>query len=119
MNQSMRAVVAYVAARHVTGQNTSCIRDVQQGAYVMLTGSMGAEAVNIHDHAARCQIIGTRNPRNGNHYELTHQGQGVLVILDFDGGSFRGSVNDESFSGAVEGRGVRVEDGEGKFEFSL
>ena len=118
MNVNTRALVAYIAARHVTGQNTSCIRDKQHGAYVMFTGSMGAEAINIHDHQARCQITGTR--REG-HYELKHEGRGTQLVVDFDGPNFTGYAadSDEQFSGVVNGRDVTVEDAAGRFEYSL
>ena len=114
MNVNTRALIAYIAARHVTGQNTSCIRDKQQGAYVMFTGSIGVEAINIHDHESRCQVIGTR--REG-HYDLAHQGRGTRLIIDFEGLNFTGHATDDStepFSGAVNGRDVIVEEAAGR-----
>ena len=120
MNINTRAVVAYIAARHVTGQGTSSIRDTQKGEYLMITGSLGAEQVNIHDHQVRCQITGTR--RDGR-YELMHHGNGAQIAIEFEGPSFRGrdEASGSDFEGEVQGRSIHVFDaGENKaFDYSL
>ena len=118
MKPTTRAVIAYIAARHVTGQGTSSIYDASQGGYVMITGSFGAEQVSIHDHQDRCQITGTRH---GGRYDLHHQGNDAAIVIEFDGPQFRGveHASGSAFHGVVEGRQITLHVGGEKFDYSL
>ena len=119
MKKHVRAVVAYVAGRLVTGNESSYVYDYSVGRYRSVSGSVRPDQVNVYDYEERCYLGG-----NGSSTALSlyHYGEQSHISIQISGDSFSGYDYgaQHHFSGNVNGSSVDLYDyGEsGYFSYS-
>lgn len=109
MNQETRACVAYIAGRLITGLEVCNIYDASQAKYLVLSGSLGAREIVIHDAARDCWLSGTG--RSGT-YRLYDQGAAHHLSLIIEGEKFEGYDYGSicHFRGRVDGHSIALYD---------
>jgi hypothetical protein len=117
MKRHVRAVVAYVAARAITGDAVSAIYDYGERGYRSIDGSVDAHAVKVYDYVEKCYFEGRHN---GDKYALYHYGDRHHVDLKIDGTKFEGYDfgSKSHFSGYMSGKSLSLYDYEAKAHFS-
>jgi len=106
MEAHLRAALAYIAGRLVSGKNSSAVYDHSRSRQILMNGTAKGRLVAIFDHDRRCHISGSGN---GFQYSLYHHGENRLISLTLQGSvigghdygrsaSFTGTVEDNSIS---------------------
>ena len=109
MKAHIRRAVAFVAYRLISDVPGTAIYDYQERRYVHFEGSLSAREVMVFDKDRGCYVIG--KPAGGK-ISLFHFADSSRLALEITGGSFRGFdyTSSRNFTGAVEGRLIRVFD---------
>ncbi|KAA6457532.1 hypothetical protein DYQ86_22135 [Acidobacteria bacterium AB60] len=109
MSPGVRAMVAYVASRLITGAEPSSVYDLSAGRHRSMAGTVTSTSVNVYDYSENCQMTGHMSHGA---YRLFHQGEGVHVLLEIDGESFRGYEQNAGryFGGVVRGARISIRD---------
>lgn len=87
MEPHLRAAMAYIAGRLVSGKNASGVYDYSRTMQIILSGAAQGGVVSIFDHDQRCHISGTAN---GLQYILFHHGLRRHICLTLAGSEFTG-----------------------------
>jgi hypothetical protein len=105
----LRAVIAYVASRLVSGAESSCIFDFSARGHRSMGGTVNESCINVYDFSENCQLAGHMS--NGL-FHLFHCGEQVHVSLEILGVSFRGRdhSNGLQFMGGVNGSRIWIKD---------
>ena len=105
MTPGLRAMVAYVASRLISGAESSFIFDFSAKGHRSMGGTVNQECVNVYDFSENCQLTGQSS--NGS-FELYHHGDQIHISLEIIGESLKGFDHSagRQFSGVV--RGARV-----------
>lgn len=114
MKQSVRACVAYIAARLIMKRDFSHFYDAAQARYLVISGSVGARAINVHDFARDCRMTGAGVRSR---FSLYDHGEAGHLSLLIEGDRFEGYDYDTTchFRGTVDGSNVSLYDyGEGR-----
>ena len=116
MKEHVRAAIAYVAGKLISGSESGSVFDYSTSRYTQFSGTVSAENVSIYDYGQSCYISGA--PQS-----LYHYGDGHYVSLTIEGQTFTGFDYGTSahFSGNVSVRNISLFDyGEGKyFQYSV
>jgi hypothetical protein len=98
----VRAVVAYVASRLISGAESSFIFDFSGPGHRSMGGTVNEKCVNVYDYSENCQLTGNCSAGS---FKLFHHGERVHISLQIMGQSFRGYdlVAGRQFSGSVIG----------------
>lgn len=120
MEAHLRAALAYIAGRLVSGKNACAVYDHSRSQRIMMGGEANSRVIAIYDHAQGCHISGNGS---GSQYSLFHHGERRPISLTLQGSSFSGHAYGRStrFRGTVEGNFISVvEDGSARpFGYSL
>lgn len=106
MHPGLRACIALIAGRLITGREISTIHDESRSSDISIEGTVTAKKVNIFDHGRGCHVAGINH---GECYSLYDFGGQSYVDLTIDGSTFegyddqvpcgfRGEVNEEGLS---------------------
>jgi len=106
MEAHLRAALAYIAGRLVSGNNSSGVYDHSRSKHILMNGTAKGRLVAIFDHDQRCHISGSGN---GLQYSLYHDGENRLISLTLQGSvisghdygrsaGFTGTAQDNSIS---------------------
>ncbi len=89
MEAHVRAVIAYVVGRLVTGKTSSAIYDYSESAFRSIDGQVMANTIDVFDYKAHCHCHfgGTGN---GTSFSLFHYGDRHHVDLTITGTHFEG-----------------------------
>jgi hypothetical protein len=100
VTSSVRAAVAYVAGRLVSGKESSSVYSFADKDYTSLGGPVTPQSVNLFDYTHGCNISGGSGGRT---FILFHTGVANYISLTVEGDSFTGHDSDSgsSFSGRV------------------
>ena len=107
----VRAAVAYIAGRIISGSNSTYVYDYSRARYIPISGNVDEDAVNVFDHEKGAHI-------GGSPPSLYHYGEGSHISLNVSGHSFTGFDygTGSHFSGNVSGSAVSLYDyGEGQY----
>ena len=117
MKTGVRAVVAYVVGRLISGKESSSVYDFAANDYTSLGGHVSPSSVNVFDYTHRCNCSGGGNGRT---LILFHYGVGKHVSLKLQADRFSGYDYDSEsrFSGVVRHHLVRIYDSELRRYFS-
>ncbi len=110
MDTKLRACVAFVAARLISGRNASFIYDYSQSKYIGMEGSVKPEGVNLYDNDRCCYFAGLGN---GSFFNLYDFGGQCFVELRIEGREFEGHdyQTPSNFNGKVDGEAISLYDG--------
>jgi hypothetical protein len=87
MKDSIRAVIAYIAGRAITGKKAPSIYDDTQKKDINISGDVDAESANVYDYDDRCYITG----KLGNLFHYGEKGgEKGYVQMEFKGGKAKG-----------------------------
>jgi len=105
----VRAVVAYVASRLISGAESSFIFDFAGPGHRSMGGTINEKCVNVYDYSENCQLTGNFS---AGLFHLFHQGEQVHISLEITGHSFRGRdlSTGRQFSGTVAGPKTSIYD---------
>jgi hypothetical protein len=109
MKPNVRASIAYIAARTLTGRNVSSIYDFENAQYFSITGEVSNVRVNIYDYSSNCFIIGNWTGKSGQFY---HYGNLNYFQVTMTGNQFNGYDYGTMtyFQGTVSGNSVTLYD---------
>ena len=109
MEASVKAAVAYVAARLITGLTSSSVFDSERGRHISMGGTVSDRSVQVYDYDALCYFSGSGD---GSRFSLFHYGQSAHVNVNLSGNTFNGFDygSGNHFSGTVTGRSVSLYD---------
>lgn len=109
MKDDVASLVAFVAARLITGKNASSIYDYGRGGYHSISGNVSSSTVNVYDYEAASHFGGSGS---SNDLSLYHYGHGHHVSLKVRGKQFEGYDYGSSchFSGTVSGTSISLYD---------
>lgn len=105
MNPHLQACIAYIAARLSGRPVKDTVHDRAQGQRLRISGEVGADGVQIYDHARHVRLSGPPNA-------LFDHGSGAFVSLKLDGTRFSGrdQRSQTSYSGSIQGGTVTIFD---------
>jgi hypothetical protein len=83
----VRAMVAYVASRLISGAESSFIFDFAGPGHRSMGGTVNEKCVNVYDYSENCQLNGSAS---AGRFQLFHHGERVHISLEIAGESFRG-----------------------------
>jgi hypothetical protein len=117
MEKFVRAAVAYVAGRLISGKESSSIYDFSEKDYTSLGGPVSPASVNVFDYTHACYISGGGN---GQTLKLFHCGVNNYISLTLRGDSFAGYDygSGSHFSGMVRRFRIRLYDSGSNAYFS-
>jgi hypothetical protein len=109
LTPKVRAVVAYVASRLISGAESSFVFDFSARGHRSMGGTVNESCVNVYDFSENCQITGHMS--NGS-FQLFHLGERVHLSLEILGERFRGHdhCTGRHFSGETRGPRVSMKD---------
>jgi hypothetical protein len=116
MNANVRACIAYVAGRGISGRQSSGIFDFSQSKQIAMTGLVTAERIDVYDEVQHRHLLGNGD---GSKYSLHYDGDPNPVTLEIRNGSFKGCDYGSSFhfSGKVQPDSVYLYDCENGLSF--
>ena len=111
MTPSVRACVAYVAGRLISGRTASSIYDCSACGHVSISGDVDDRKVSVYDYEHGCAFSGSGNRRE---FSLYHYGDRHQVSLKIDGDQFTGYDHGSMhpFEGGVSGGSITLYDSE-------
>jgi hypothetical protein len=101
METHLRAALAYIAGRLISGKNSPGVYDYSRSTFVLINGVVKARLVAIYDHGQRCHISGGSD---GLRYLLFHHGERRFLNLAVHGNDFIG--HDYGRTSRIRGRVV-------------
>ena len=109
MEPHVRAIVAYVAGRVVSGKSASGIYDYSQRGHRSVDGTVTMDRVNVYDYGAHCFFSGDGHEGR---FGLYHFGDSSYVDLEVADHSFRGYDHGSGgqFEGRVRGASIELYD---------
>jgi hypothetical protein len=109
LTPKVRAVVAYVASRLISGAESSFVFDFAGPGHRSMGGTVNETCVNVYDYSENCQLTGSAS---AGRFQLFHHGERVHISLEILGESFRGYDlgAGRQFSGAVNGPKTWIQD---------
>lgn len=109
MNKHTRRVVAYIAARIISGKTASSIYDYELSKYFNISGEVNDVNVNVYDYDQSCYVSGSRS---SGEYSLYHYGNRKYIDLKINGQNFDGYDYDSKkhFSGNVNTNSISLYD---------
>ena len=109
MTPKVRAMVAYVASRLISGEESSFVFDFSGPGHRSMGGTVNETCINVYDYSENCQLTG-----NSSHgiFGLFHHGERVHITLQIVGQSFRGRElgTGGQFSGTAAGPKISIYD---------
>jgi hypothetical protein len=87
MQANVRAAVAYISGRLISGKSSSDIYDYFQGKHIPISGTVNRGRVQVFDYDDGAHISGNGN---GQSYSLFHYGQNSHISLTISGHNFKG-----------------------------
>ena len=87
MTPRVRAVVAYVASRLISGAESSFIFDFSGPGHRSMGGTVNEKCINVYDYSENCQLTGNSS---ASVFQLFHHGERLRISLEIIGESFRG-----------------------------
>jgi hypothetical protein len=113
---NVRACIAYIAGRSISGNQLAGVYDYSQSKKVPLSGSVTPDHIDIYDTGQNCHFLGDRN---GSRYTLLYNGNPHPVTLEIKGNGFRGCDHGTStyFNGKVQSNSVNIYDCESGLSF--
>jgi hypothetical protein len=105
MKDHVRAAVAYITGRVISGRNSSAVYDYGASSYRSISGRVDGRGANVYDYDNSAYVGGTFP-------SLYHYGESAYVTVTVKDSSFRGYDYGSSsyFSGRVRGTSVSVYD---------
>lgn len=109
MTPKVRAVVAYVVSRLISGAESSFIFDVAGPGHRSMGGTVNDKYVNVYDYSENTQLTGNSSAAS---FQLFHHGERIHISLEISGESFRGYDHGAGrhFSGMVNGPRISIND---------
>jgi hypothetical protein len=109
VSPGLRAVVAYVASRLISGAASSFIFDFSSRGHRSMGGTVNTSCINVFDFSENCQITGHMSSGT---LQLFHLGERVHLSLEILGEQFRGFDHSTGrhFSGVTQGPRVSMKD---------
>ena len=116
MNTNIRACIAYVVGRSVSGNQLAGVYDCFQSKDIPLSGSVTPDHIDVYDKGRGCHFLGDRT---GSRYSLHYNDDPHPVTLEIKGNGFRGCDHGTSsyFSGKVLTDSVNMYDCENGLAF--
>jgi hypothetical protein len=111
VSPALRACVAYVAGRLISGRETLSVYDGAQGRTIYLTGTVGPAGVRVFDFDRHCFFEGSGAQGR---FQLFHHGERHYVSLNLEGTRFSGFDHGSTFffRGAAQPAGIALWDQE-------
>ena len=111
MKRNVRAGIAYIAGRLISGKNCASVFDCFRGKHITIGGTVRVGMVNVLDKDSKCLIVGSGS--NGR-YSLKHEGIKNYIDLSIYGSTFTGYdfASGKQFNGTVEGGSISIFDSE-------
>jgi hypothetical protein len=105
MDADLRAGIAYITARLVSGVRSTQVYDYSKPGYINMSGTVEANQVSVYDYGRNCHITGTGS-------RLYDHGEKCHVTLAINGNQFTGYDHGTSanFKGTVNGSSVALYD---------
>lgn len=103
MKPNVKACVAYIVGRAISGNSSSSVYDYDQGKHINISGSVSSEQINIYDHDRGCHVQGQLT-------NLYDHGVGAHIQIDVNGNQFSGYDYESGthFSGNVNGNNISM-----------
>lgn len=120
MRSDVRACVAYVALRLISGRSASAVYDYSGSGYITIDGQITAANVNVYDYSRGAHFGGGGS---SGRFRLYDYGHSHHVDLQIKGNSYQGYDYGSScyFSGSASGTSTSLYDygSNGYFDYSL
>ncbi len=109
MTPKVRAVVAYVASRLISGAESSFVFDFSGPGHRSMGGTVNEKCINVYDFSENCQLTGNYSAGS---FQLFHHGERIHISLEIQTQSFRGSDLGvgKQFRGRVSGPKISLYD---------
>lgn len=113
MNPNIRACIAYIAARLISGSGGARVYDHSQSKYIDINGAVSGSRINIYDNERKSHLRGTV----GSFYDSD---TGAHLSINVDGNRFSGRDHDNNcrYSGTVNGKSIAFYDYEESKHFN-
>jgi hypothetical protein len=116
LESELRACVAYIAGRLVSGRSSSSVYDYSQSKHTAIAGTVTNRQVAIYDYERGAYI-------SGGAAQFYDYDEGCYISLQLTGNNFRGFDYGSAshFSGSVNGRNILMFDYEkgSHFQYSI
>ena len=105
MNTGLRAGIAYIAGRLISGRQSNHVYDYSRGKHIAMSGSVETGQINLYDHGRGAHITGSGT-------QLFDQSEGCHVSLQLNGNQFSGFDYGAGrhFNGNVNGSNISLYD---------
>jgi len=105
MLDHVRAGVAYIAGRIISGSDSSYVYDYSQGKHISISGSVDRDSVSVYDYTSHAHIGGSSSG-------IYHYGERSYINLTISGHDFTGYDygTQTHFSGNVSGNSISLYD---------
>ena len=109
MRPNVRACLACVAGRLISGRTASSVHDCSASRHIPISGDVDDCKVSVYDHERGCAFSGSGSSGD---FSLYHYGDRHQVSLKIDGDQFTGYDYGSMchFEGGVSGRSITLYD---------